>query len=221
MSKLAGLIFDCDGTLADTMPLHYVAWQRTMAEYEIPFPEDRFYALGGQPTEAIVALLAGEHGKTVDVAQAAALKDQRFLEALPQVQAVDWVAAIARKSFGSLPMAVGSGSSRTTVLQTLRRLDLLHLFPCVVAAEDTARHKPEPDVFLRAAEQMGVLPAHCLVYEDADLGIEAARRAGMQCIDVRLPDAKRRAFAVAQRANQDTNKPETTPSANRPTGQVD
>ncbi|QDS92412.1 Fructose-1-phosphate phosphatase YqaB [Roseimaritima multifibrata] len=182
------LIFDCDGTLADTMPLHYEAWERTMGEHDIPFPEDRFYSLGGRPSHSIVALLAEEHGKTLDAMAVAELKEQRFVEQLDRVQAIEPVAQIAREQFGNMPMAVASGGTRLVVSRILEQLGISQLFNCVVTAEDTEKHKPEPDVFLFAAQQLNIAPERCLVYEDADLGVEAARRAGMQCIDIRLCD---------------------------------
>lgn len=182
------LIFDCDGTLADTMPLHYEAWQWTLGEHDIPFPEDRFYSLGGRPSHSIVALLAEEHGKTLDAMAVAELKEQRFVEQLDKVQAIEPVAQIAREQFGNMPMAVASGGTRLVVSRILEQLGISQLFNCVVTAEDTEKHKPEPDVFLFAAKQLNIAPERCLVYEDADLGVEAARRAGMQCIDIRLCD---------------------------------
>jgi beta-phosphoglucomutase-like phosphatase (HAD superfamily) len=179
------IIFDCDGTLTDSMPVHYIAWRRTMDRWGIEFPEDRFYALGGMPSDRIVALLAGEQGKSVDIALAAEQKEAEFLTMLTALEPIDSVVAVARHFFGQLPMAVASGGFRAIIDQQLRQIQVADLFPVVVTAEDTARHKPFPDVFLEAAARLAMPPTQCLVYEDSELGIQAAVAAGMDYIDVR------------------------------------
>ena len=180
-----GLIFDCDGTLADTMPAHYRAWAATVRRYGIHFSEQRFYELGGVPSHRIVALLAGEQGVTADPDRVAREKEAAFLEYVDAVQPVAAVVEIARRHRGVLPLAVASGGLRPVISRVLTRLGILDWFDAIVTAEDTTRHKPEPDVFLEAARRLGVPPAACVVYEDTDLGLEAARRAGMRGIDVR------------------------------------
>lgn len=180
-----GIIFDCDGTLADTMPIHYVAWRDTLARFGIHFSEDRFYALGGCPAAKVVQILSGEQSVVVDPVAVAEQKEACFLESLAEVQAIEPVVAVVRQHAGRTPLAVGSGSGRDVVTRILAELGILDAFQCVVTSEDTQRHKPEPDVFLLAAERLGVSPTRCTVYEDSDLGIEAARRAGMQWVDVR------------------------------------
>ncbi|HEY0714148.1 MAG TPA: HAD-IA family hydrolase [Polyangia bacterium] len=179
------LIFDCDGTLADTMPAHHQAWQTTLAGLGASFPVDRFYALAGVPTPRIARLLAEEYALTIDPDVLAARKEQAYVDSMPAVQPIEKVVAIARAARGRIPMAVASGSHRVLVEMTLAQIGVRDWFPVVVAAEDTQRHKPEPDVFLLAAERLGVPPEICVVYEDADLGIEAARRAGMRWVDIR------------------------------------
>lgn len=179
------LIFDCDGTLAHTMPAHYRAWLDVLRPYGIPFPEDRFYALGGTPTREIARLLVTGAGLTLDLSQLTRAKEDFFLANITQVVAIEKVVAIAHARRGTAPMAVASGGYRRVVERTLRHLGLLDWFDTVVTAEDTARGKPEPDVFLEAARRLAVPPGACTVYEDTDLGIEAARRAGMRWVDVR------------------------------------
>ena len=181
-----GLIFDCDGTLADTMPAHYKAWTAMLDRHGIPFPEPRFYALGGVPTAQIIRILAAEHGVAVtDLAAMVREKEQGFLVHLDAVTLIEPVARVAASHRGKLPLAVASGGYRDTITRTLDRLAIRYWFDALVTAEDTPRHKPEPDVFLEAARRLGVSAAGCVVFEDTDIGLEAARRAGMRGVDVR------------------------------------
>jgi beta-phosphoglucomutase-like phosphatase (HAD superfamily) len=181
-----GLIFDCDGTLADTMPAHYRAWTAMLDRYGIPFPEPRFYALGGVPTAQIIRILAAEYGVAVtDIEAMVREKEVGFLTYLDAVTLIEPVATIAKSHRGRLPLAVASGGYRDTITLTLDRLSIRDWFDALVTAEDTPRHKPEPDVFLEAARRLGVAAAGCVVFEDTDIGLEAAHRAGMLGIDVR------------------------------------
>lgn len=183
---IRGLIFDCDGTLADTMPAHHRAWVAMLQPHGIPFPEDRFYAMGGMPTAQIIRVLAADAGVAVhDVDAMVHAKERLFLQMLDAVQPIVPVVAIANAYRNVLPMAVASGGYRDVVGRTLDRLQLRAWFQAMVTAEDTQRHKPEPDVFLEAARRLAVPPAACAVFEDTELGLEAARRAGMLGLDVR------------------------------------
>lgn len=181
-----GLIFDCDGTLADTMPLHFVAWTHLFARLGVPFPESRFYAMGGIPTARIIRAVCADFGVDPgeDVAPLIAEKEAAFLESIADVRPVEAVAAIYHEYCHKYPVAVASGGTRDVVLRTLAAISLSE-FGAVVCAEDTARHKPEPDVFLEAARRLGVAASGCVVFEDTDIGLEAARRAGMRGVDVR------------------------------------
>ncbi len=182
----AGLIFDCDGTLADTMPAHYRAWTDMLDRYGIPFTEERFYELGGVPTAQIIRILSGETGVPVtDVDRMVAEKEAAFLANLHAVRPLEAVVAVAAEWRGRLPLAVASGGYRETITRTLDQFGIRGWFAALVTAEDTARHKPEPDVFLEAARRLGVPAAACVVFEDTDIGLEAARRAGMAGVDVR------------------------------------
>ena len=182
---ISALIFDCDGTLTNSMPVHYVCWRQTMARHGIEFGEERFYSLGGVPSDKIVSLLAEEAGLTLDAALVAGEKEQAFLETLHLLEPIAAVVEIARLHRGQKKMAVASGGFRHVIERQLAQIGVSDWFDTIVAAEDTARHKPEPDVFLEAARRLGVSPQQCEVYEDSDLGIEAARRAGMSYVDVR------------------------------------
>ncbi|NNE00861.1 MAG: HAD-IA family hydrolase [Pirellulaceae bacterium] len=183
--KYDGLIFDCDGTLTDSMPLHYIAWRETMAAYGIDFTEERFYAMGGMPTDRIVAVLAAEQSMELNAREVADEKESAFIASIAKLLPRIDVCDIARAHHGRIPLAVASGSARNSVIQQLDHLRLTDLFDSIVASEDTTRHKPEPDVFLEAARRLGVEPVKCLVYEDSPLGIDAAIAAGMDYVDVR------------------------------------
>lgn len=185
-ARFDGLIFDCDGTIADTMGAHYAAWRVVMREAGLPFPIERFWALAGVPTVNIVMQIAREQGLVVDAPAICARRDALFETRLSTIGPVESVVAIARAATGRRPMAVASGSTRAAVWGILAHLGLDDgLFSVVLGAEDTARPKPAPDVFLLAASRMGVDAARCCVFEDSDLGLEAARSAGMVGVDVR------------------------------------
>ena len=185
LQDLDAILFDCDGTLADTMPAHYRAWLAVTEAHGIAFDEDRFYSLGGRPTRDIVATLAAEAGVTIDVEHAAHRKERGFLEQLEGILPIDPVVDVVRRSRGRLPIAVVTGGYQDVCRQILDRIGIADCFDTIVASEDTARHKPDPDPFLEAARRLGARPERCVVWEDSGLGIEAARRAGMHWIDVR------------------------------------
>lgn len=179
------LLFDCDGTLADTMPAHYRAWLAVTTSHGIDFPEERFYALGGRPTRDIVATLAREAGIDLDIEAAAVGKEAEFLAGLHRVAPITAVVDVVRRSRGRVPMAVVTGGHRAVCQRILTHIGLADAFDDLVASEDTHRHKPDPDPFLEAARRLGVEPRRCVVWEDSDLGIAAARAAGMEWVDVR------------------------------------
>ena len=185
LRELDGLIFDCDGTLSDSMPVHYIAWRDTMAAHGIEFTEERFYQMGGMPSVRIVRQLAGEQSVALDPIAVANEKESAFASLLDRVEPFHAVCEIARRYHGQVPMAVASGSDREIVMKQLVALDLVALFDAVVTSEDTERHKPEPDVFLEAARRIQIDPDRCLVFEDSPLGIQAAQAAGMRWVDVR------------------------------------
>jgi beta-phosphoglucomutase-like phosphatase (HAD superfamily) len=188
-----GYIFDCDGTLADTMPLHYRAWRRLLAEHGMAFSEPFFYSLGGKPTELIVELLCRDHGLFIeDVPAAIQRKEAYFVELIHEVTPIEPVVAVARRWRGAVPLAVASGGLRRYVELTLEAIGIRPWFDAVVCVEDYARAKPAPDAFLEAARRLNVPPADCLVFEDSPLGIEAAAAAGMQSVFV--PRVERRRF---------------------------
>ena len=185
LQDYTAILFDCDGTLADTMPAHYRAWLHVTKHHGILFDEDRFYSLGGRPTRDILATLANEASIEIDLEHASEMKEAAFLEQVKYVKAIDPVIAALRRAHGHLPVAVVTGGYRDVCEKILLQIGIREFFDCIVASEDTNRHKPDPDPFLEAARRLGVAPEGCLVWEDSDLGIEAARQAGMSWIDVR------------------------------------
>jgi HAD superfamily hydrolase (TIGR01549 family) len=182
----AALIFDCDGTLADTMPLHWLAWQQVTRRYDLVFSEERFYALGGVPSREIVKMLSQEQARELDALAVSREKESAYLPYLSQVRPVKRVVEIAAQNFGKIPMAVASGGTKSAIVQVLQHLQIDHYFQAVVTSEDVSRQKPAPDIFLEAARRLGVAPPLCRGYEDTDLGLQAIRAAGMEAIDIRL-----------------------------------
>jgi beta-phosphoglucomutase family hydrolase len=183
----AAYIFDCDGTLADTMPTHYQAWRIALGEHAAEFPEAMFYELGGVPTSRIVEIINERHGYSLPVNETVEHKEALFLEMSSSIAAIEPVVALARKYHGIKPLAVASGGHRRIVMNTLRALGIADLFQAVVTSEDYRRGKPSPDPFLEAALRLNVPPEQCLVFEDTATGIAAATAAGMKSVLVPPP----------------------------------
>ena len=180
-------LFDCDGTIADSMPLHYIAWKKVMAEWNCEYPEDLFYSWGGKPVRKIIADLNKINGIEMPVEATAQRKESFYIAQLPQLKVIPEVLEHIKAEHGRIPFAVVSGSTRDSVVGSLSVLGLLDRFDTIISAEDYKRGKPAPDGFLLAAERLGVAPADCLVFEDTDLGIESATAAGMAFVKVPSP----------------------------------
>jgi HAD superfamily hydrolase (TIGR01509 family) len=183
-------LFDCDGTIADSMPLHYVAWKAALAPWNCPFPEDLFYSWGGIPVPEVVAMLNKKYGLSMPVKEVAERKEQVYIESLPHLKAVPEVLDVIESECGRIPFAVVSGSTRESVTATLNTLGLLNKFPVLVCAEDYKKSKPNPEPFLVGAAKLGVQPKSCLVFEDTDTGIDAATAAGMASVKVPSPQER-------------------------------
>ena len=184
--EFAGYIFDLDGTLVDTMPLHYRAWNEAMrrAGLRETLSENLFYSFGGVPTRQVAELLGRHYHLAIDVDHVFHEKEALFVEYQADMQLIQPVVDFARRVAEKFPVSVASGGPRVIVRQTLARVGLTGLFPVVITPEDVARGKPAPDMFLLAAERMGVPAAACLVFEDAEPGIQAAEAAGMKWVHV-------------------------------------
>jgi HAD superfamily hydrolase (TIGR01509 family) len=180
-------LFDCDGTIADSMPLHYIAWKKALGEWNCTFDEELFYAWGGMPTVEIVAALNWMQGLKMPAEAVAGRKENLYYDLLPQLKPVPEVLEHIEEQQGRIPFAVVSGSSRESIVKTLTAVHLLDRFDVLVGSDDYARSKPAPDAFLFAAARLGVAPKDCLVFEDTAMGIQAATAAGMASVRVLSP----------------------------------
>lgn len=195
----AGYIFDLDGTLVDTMPLHYRAWDTAMRAVGLnaPLDEELFYSLGGVPTKRVAELIAAHYGLTIDPHKVFDHKESLFVELQKDAKLIEPVVEIARRMSLTHPVSIASGGPRVIVRGMLELTGLAPLFngngyDRVITPEDVEHGKPAPDMFLLAAKRMGVPPAKCLVFEDAEPGMRAAEAAGMKWVRVpsRAPKKK-------------------------------
>ena len=189
--SFSAYLFDCDGTIADSMPLHYLAWKKVLTEWNCKFDETQFYAWGGVPTVEIVAALNQQQRLNMPVQAVADEKENVYLEMLPQLTAVPEVLEHIEAQHGRIPFAVVSGSTRDSVIASLDALKLRDKFDTLICFEDYTKSKPDPEPYLVAAAKLGVAPEACLVFEDTETGVQAARAAGMACIKVPLPHERR------------------------------
>lgn len=180
------LIFDCDGTLADTMSLHWEAWQEAFTVSGKICPANFLDDLKGVPAEKIIAHLNESYGYGLDIKRFAKEKQRRVQRKLLRAKPIDPVVEIAKRYKNRLPMAVVSGGTKANVHLTLEAIGLENFFDPIITADDPVRPKPAPDIFLEAAGRLNMEPRYCQVFEDSDLGIEGAQKAGMTVIDVRL-----------------------------------
>jgi HAD superfamily hydrolase (TIGR01509 family) len=185
--RYQGYIFDCDGTLADSMPIHYLAWKKAVGEAGGQIPEDLFYSLGGVPSRQIVSLLNEKFGSKMDPEALATLKEEYYVDLLTEVTPIGEVARFAREAATFAKVAVASGGILPVVLKTLDSIGFGGFFSVIVTSEQVARGKPYPDMFLEAAHRLDISPQACLVVEDSPAGFEAAKAAGMDYAVVGRP----------------------------------
>ncbi len=182
--KAKGLIFDLDGTLADTMPIHYIAWKNAAASYGIDFTTELFQQLAGIPLYPTVEKLNQIFGTHIDPKEMGDIKETEFENNMHLTPEIKVVTDLVRKYHGIIPMAVGTGGMRRLAFKTLEIIGLKSYFDVLVASEDVQNYKPHPETFLKCAELMGVNPVDCEVFEDGILGMKAAETAGMMVVDV-------------------------------------
>ncbi|MBU2666429.1 HAD family phosphatase [Actinoplanes bogorensis] len=180
-------LFDCDGTIADSMPVHHRAWLRALEPWGATFDEELFYAWGGRPPATVIAELNARQGLAMPVDEVNEQREKYFQELLPEVTAVPEVLEHIQDAYGKVPFAVVSGSARDSVTASLTALGLLDRFDVLVCAGDYVNGKPDPECFLAAAELLDVAPERCVVFEDTDFGVRAATAAGMAVVRVPPP----------------------------------
>jgi len=185
-SSFDALIFDCDGTLVDSMPLHHRAWRAALEEHGARFDFDweLFVSRAGKGLHETVVELNEQFDHSLDPARVVAAQHGYYARWLPQVRGIDAVVSLARRHVGTHPMAVASGGERQTVLATLDVIGVRDWFAHVVCRNDVTHGKPHPESFLRCARLLGVAPSRCVVFEDAATGIDAAIAAGMAWVAV-------------------------------------
>ncbi len=183
--KAKGLIFDMDGTLSDSLPVHLANWNKIGSSIGFVFDEKLAYELTGKPTIAFARRIIEENGLHISPGELAKMKQEAFRETVHLIKPIDLVVNIVRNWYSILPMSVGTGANRRSATLQLQELELTAFFDFVITADDVTRHKPNPDTFLECARLMNVKPSACQVFEDGILGMEAARSAGMIVTDVR------------------------------------
>lgn len=182
--KAKGLIFDLDGTIADTMPVHFAVYRNILRQYGVEFTPAVFDTLAGVPAIETFERLNELYGLTLDAREMGKFKEAEYEKMMHLIRPIDPVVEVIRQYHGKLPMAVGTGGYQRLAWKTLRIVGLDSLFSILISSEDVTYHKPHPETFLRCAELMGVDARHCQVFEDGRLGIQAAQTAGMMTVDV-------------------------------------
>jgi beta-phosphoglucomutase family hydrolase len=178
------LIFDLDGTLANTMPLHFEAWKKTAELMGFDYSFEFLSSCAGMPSAKIIELLNTKYNHSIDPQEFSARKEEFFAKEMHQITEIKPVTDLVYKYHNQLPMAVGTGGKRNIAQETMEILGLDKYIPILVSADDVQKHKPEPETFLKCADLMGIDPKNCQVFEDGLLGIQAAEKAGMMVTDV-------------------------------------
>lgn len=179
------LIFDLDGTLSDSLPVHIASWNAVCEKLNCTFDERILVEMTGAPTLSFAERIKREQNLEITAEELVVLKQQEFWKNINQIKPHDAVIDLMKSAHGKIPMAVGTGASRTSAMLQMKELGIDQLFDFIVTADDVDRHKPEPDTFLKCAELMGIEPKYCQVFEDGELGMQAAQTAGMFLTDVR------------------------------------
>jgi beta-phosphoglucomutase family hydrolase len=179
------LIFDLDGTLSDSLPVHLANWNLIGDKYGFTFDPNIMHEMTGRPTREFAERIVEQYGLSENPGKLVRMKQESFWEMANLLRPVDEVVSIVKEYYGKIPMAVGTGASRKSAEVQLKELDIAKYFDAVISADDVTKHKPEPETFLECARIMGIEPQFCQVFEDGDLGIVAAKKVGMMVTDVR------------------------------------
>lgn len=184
VSSYKGLIFDMDGTLIDTMPSHLLAWKQTAEEFNFPFDAEWIHSLGGMPTQKVALLLNERYHIDINPQKVAEMKTGLFAGLIEDANIINCTYDVLKQFYGQKKLAIGTGSNQQNALRLLEYNNLLPLLDIIVTAADVVNHKPNPDTFLLAAQKLGLAPQECVVFEDTEIGRQAAIAAGMDCIMV-------------------------------------
>jgi HAD superfamily hydrolase (TIGR01509 family) len=183
---IKGLIFDCDGTLVDSMPLHMKAWEHAITQAGGEWNYDFIFSKKGMQGKDILTLYNKSFETDLDVEYTARVKQEYFHKHCAEMKPIDTVVDIVHRYALQLPMAVASGGSRENVLLSLELIGIKEYFTAIITADDKdVQPKPSPEIFLEAARRIHIHPQLCQVFEDGDIGLEAARMAGMLATDIR------------------------------------
>ena len=180
-----GLIFDLDGTIADTMPIHYIAWKKTLAKYGVSLSEKRFYSLARIPVYETVNELNRIFSVKMDAGKVSVEKEQEYERNMSMAKPIEPAVRLIRKYAGKIPFSIGTGTGRIIAEKTLKIIGLASYFPVIVTSGDVKNGKPNPETFLLCAKLMKIEPSKCQVFEDSELGFQAARKAGMMMTDIK------------------------------------
>lgn len=183
-SNIKALIFDLDGTVANTMQGHFLSWREAVAPYGIDFTPELFKSLTGKPREATILKLNESFNTKMNPLEVGKVKGDLFNKIVHETKEITVIANVVRKYHNILPMAVGTGSTRNGAKKTLEVIGMTKYFDIVITATDISNPKPHPETFLKCAEFMKVQPKDCMVFEDGILGMQAAESVGMQVINV-------------------------------------
>lgn len=183
--KAKALIFDLDGTLSDSLPVHIASWHAVCEKLNCSFDERIMVEMTGAPTNLFAERIIREQNLEIGTDELVAMKQEEFWQNVNRVKPHDAVVKLMKNAYGKIPMAVGTGAGRTSAMLQMKELRIDHFFDVIVTADDVDKHKPEPETFLKCAEMLNVEPPFCQVFEDGELGMQAAQTAGMLLTDVR------------------------------------
>ena len=179
------IIFDCDGTLVNSAPLHFSSFEVVLKRQGVSLDRDWYMDRLGFSRHELISELSAENSFSLDIPGAVAESEAQFLLSTNELTEIPEVVEIAKRCYGKLPMAVASSGQKHSVKQSLRHLEIEHFFDHILTAEDVSVCKPDPEIYIAAMAKLQVEPSECLIFEDTNEGLMSAARAGGQTVDVR------------------------------------